>query len=96
MSLARLRLLVVDDHEVVHWGLRSLLGVGYDLANWFNMTDSLDFPSTNIGKPERRTSDLMLEGLSVQVACRVLGVSESGSNAWRKRAPPRERCGTPG
>jgi two-component system response regulator DesR len=23
---ARLRLLVVDDHEVVHWGLRSLLG----------------------------------------------------------------------
>jgi DNA-binding NarL/FixJ family response regulator len=26
MSAARLRLLVVDDHEVVHWGLRSLLG----------------------------------------------------------------------
>jgi DNA-binding NarL/FixJ family response regulator len=26
MSPARLRLLVVDDHEVVHWGLRSLLG----------------------------------------------------------------------
>ena len=26
MSPAKLRLLVVDDHEVVHWGLRSLLG----------------------------------------------------------------------
>lgn len=26
MTPARLRLLVVDDHEVVHWGLRSLLG----------------------------------------------------------------------
>jgi len=25
------------------------------------------------------------EGLSVQVACRVLGVSESGSSAWRER-----------
>jgi DNA-binding NarL/FixJ family response regulator len=26
MSSARLRVLVVDDHDVVHWGLRSLLG----------------------------------------------------------------------
>jgi DNA-binding NarL/FixJ family response regulator len=26
VSARRLRLLVVDDHEVVHWGLRSLLG----------------------------------------------------------------------
>jgi hypothetical protein len=43
------------------------VGIGYDVANWFNMTDSLDFPSTNIGKPERRTSDLMLEGLSVRL-----------------------------
>jgi hypothetical protein len=43
------------------------VGAGYDVANWFNMVNSLDFPSTNIGKPERRTSGLMLEGLSVQV-----------------------------
>jgi Legionella pneumophila major outer membrane protein precursor len=42
--------------------------VGYDLANWFNMVNSLDFPSgTDIGQVERRTSDLMLEGLSAQV-----------------------------
>jgi hypothetical protein len=27
------------------------------------------------------------EGLPVQVCCRVLGVSESGSDAWRGRAP---------
>ncbi len=30
---------------------------------------------------------LASEGLSVQIACRVLGVSESGYSAWRKRAP---------
>jgi hypothetical protein len=42
--------------------------VGYDLANWFDMVNSVDFPSgTDVGKLERRTSDLMLEGLSVKL-----------------------------
>jgi hypothetical protein len=43
------------------------VSVGYDLADWFNMVNSPAFTSTNIGTPVRRTSDLMLEGLSFQV-----------------------------
>lgn len=47
-----------------HWHL----SVGYELTNWFSMVDSLDFPdSSNIGKVGRRTSDLSLEGLAVQL-----------------------------
>ena len=37
-------------------------------SDWFGMVDSLDFPdSSNIGKVGRRTSDLSLEGLAVQL-----------------------------
>jgi hypothetical protein len=44
------------------------VSIGYELDNWFNMVNSPDFPgSSNIGKVERRTSDLSLEGLSVQL-----------------------------
>lgn len=44
------------------------LSAGYEMINWFNMINSLDFPgSTNIGKIGRRTGDLSLEGLAVQV-----------------------------
>jgi hypothetical protein len=47
-----------------HWRL----GVGYELANWFNMVDSLDFTSaTSLGKPSRRMSDLTLEALAIQL-----------------------------
>jgi hypothetical protein len=47
-----------------HWRL----SVGYELANWFSMVNSPDFTSpTNIGKLSRRTSDLTLEGLAVQL-----------------------------
>jgi hypothetical protein len=47
-----------------HWRV----GVGYELANWFNMVNSLDFTSaTSLGKPSRRASDLTLEALVVQL-----------------------------
>jgi hypothetical protein len=47
-----------------HWRL----SVGYELSNWFSMVNSPDFVSpTNIGKVSRRTSDLSLEVLAVQV-----------------------------
>jgi hypothetical protein len=47
-----------------HWHV----SVGYELQNWFSMVNSLDFPdASNIGKPVRRTSDLSLEGLAVQL-----------------------------
>jgi hypothetical protein len=47
-----------------HWHL----SIGYELSNWFGMVDSLDFPdSSNIGKVGRRTSDLSLEGLAIQL-----------------------------
>jgi hypothetical protein len=47
-----------------HWHV----SIGYEMTNWFNMVNSLDFPdSSNIGKVGRRTSDLSLEGLAVQL-----------------------------
>jgi hypothetical protein len=47
-----------------HWHV----SVGYELQNWFNMVDSITFPdSSNIGLVGRRTSDLSLEGLAIQL-----------------------------
>lgn len=44
------------------------ISVGYELANWFNMVDSPGFvDDLNQGTMLRRTSDLSLEGLNVQV-----------------------------
>lgn len=40
--------------------------VGYELYNYFNMVDSLDFQSLSFGKVSKRMSDLSLEALSIQ------------------------------
>lgn len=40
--------------------------VGYELYNYFNMVDSLDFQSLSFGKTSKRLSDLSLEALSIQ------------------------------
>jgi hypothetical protein len=41
--------------------------VGYEVTNWFNFIDSPDFATGgNIGKVNRRTADLSLEGLQVR------------------------------
>jgi hypothetical protein len=43
-------------------------GVGYEISNWFGMVNSPDFTSgVNRGKLSRRTSDLSIEGLAVQL-----------------------------
>ncbi len=50
-----------------HWEF----SVGYEIANWFSMVNSVDFPSgSNIGLTGRRVSDLSLEGLAVQLGVR--------------------------
>jgi hypothetical protein len=42
--------------------------IGYELTNWFNMVNSPDFASApNVGKVSRRTSDLTLEALAIQL-----------------------------
>jgi len=41
--------------------------VGYELYNYFNMVDSLDFQSLSFGKVSKRFSDLSLEALTIQV-----------------------------
>jgi len=49
-------------------GEHLFLSVGYELQNWFNMVNSPDFATGNsIGKLSRRSSDLSLEGLAVQL-----------------------------
>lgn len=53
---------------VAYCGEHFHLSVGYELSNWFNMVNSIDFPdSSNIGKVGRRVSDVSLEGLAVQL-----------------------------
>jgi hypothetical protein len=42
--------------------------LGYELANWFGMVDSVDFvEGRSFGKTDRRVSDLSLEALSLQI-----------------------------
>jgi hypothetical protein len=47
-----------------HWHL----SIGYEIQDWMNMVNSPEFPATgSFGKVQRRTSDLTLEGLAVQL-----------------------------
>jgi hypothetical protein len=53
---------------IAYVGEHFRFSVGYELTNWFNMVNSPDFAtSSNIGKVSRRTSDLTLEGLAVEL-----------------------------
>ncbi len=41
---------------------------GYEMTNWFNLIDSVDFVDGNsFGKTQRRQGDLSLEGLALQI-----------------------------
>ncbi|MGL5095308.1 MAG: Lpg1974 family pore-forming outer membrane protein, partial [Planctomycetia bacterium] len=44
------------------------LKLGYEITNWFNMVDSIDFTDDlHEGKPSRRLSDLSLDGLTLRL-----------------------------
>lgn len=44
--------------------------IGYDLFNYFDMVDSLQFPGPQLGNPVRRTSNISLEGVSMEIGFR--------------------------
>jgi hypothetical protein len=51
---------------VAYRGEHMIFSVGYEMSNWYNMVNSPDFSSPT-GQFNRRSSDLMLEGLAVQL-----------------------------
>jgi hypothetical protein len=44
--------------------------IGYDLFNYFDMVDSLQFPGPQIGNPVRRTSNISLDGVTMELGFR--------------------------
>jgi Legionella pneumophila major outer membrane protein precursor len=45
------------------------LRLGYDMANWFDLANTIDFPSpADVGHLQRQSGDLFLEGFSAQLA----------------------------
>lgn len=44
--------------------------LGYDLFNYFDMVDSLQFPGPQIGNPVRRTSNISLDGVTMELGFR--------------------------
>jgi hypothetical protein len=56
----------------VSWQTNQLrVTVGYEMANWYNMVNSVDFvEGSGMNKTARRTGDLSLEGLALQVGWR--------------------------
>ena len=48
-------------------GEHMFFGAGYDLTNWFNMNNTLDFTGAVLPRPAAAKSDLMFQGVSAKV-----------------------------
>lgn len=80
MSSVRLRVLVVDDHDVVHWGLRSLLGAQPWVERCLGARDSAE--ALALGRrfaPHVALLDLFLGGESGAELCQRLRTVSPGT-----------------
>jgi len=88
MDDRRLRVLVVDDHDVVHWGFRVLLGEQPWVERFFQARTGADaIALTRAHKPHVALVDLFLSGESgagrmSPAAARAAGASGFVSKDW--------------
>lgn len=77
----RLRVLIVDDHEVVHWGLRALLGGQEWVERCLVASNAQEALSlTARYEPHVALVDLFLGGASGAELCRELRARSPGTN----------------